>query len=264
MGRTAVGGHHAIALVAGFRARYLDVVATNGPANPASANGRGAGTYAEAAQRDPGRLRIAACAGTPFPQPIAREQRAAFEATRTLLASLGHDVEEVSMQYLAVIPQVVARYLRAIHDDVVELPHPERLERRTRGMARLGSLIAPPIWAKAREAEGAAVVRLNRVLANHDVLLTPALAQLPLPIGRYEGRGALYTFNGVARFTPYTAAWNVTGQPAAAVPAGFTDAGVPLSIQLVGRPHDEATLLSLSAQLEAARPWAERRPPIAA
>jgi amidase len=57
--------------------------------------------------------------------------------------------------------------------------------------------------------------------------------------------------------------WNITGQPAASVPAGFTPEGVPLAVQLVGRSGDEATLLSLSAQLEAERPWADRRPPIA-
>ena len=56
----------------------------------------------------------------------------------------------------------------------------------------------------------------------------------------------------------------MTGQPAASVPAGFTPEGVPLAVQLVGRPHDEATLLSLSAQLETARPWADRRPSLAA
>jgi amidase len=83
-----------------------------------------------------------------------------------------------------------------------------------------------------------------------------------LPIGRYEGRGALYTFNGVSRFTPFTGLWNVTGQPAASVPAGLSAAGLPLAVQLVGRPRAEATLLSLAAQLEAERPWADRRPPI--
>jgi amidase len=55
----------------------------------------------------------------------------------------------------------------------------------------------------------------------------------------------------------------VTGQPAASVPAGFTDNGLPLAVQLIGRPHDETTLLSLSAQLEAERPWADRRPALA-
>ena len=58
----------------------------------------------------------------------------------------------------------------------------------------------------------------------------------------------------------YTALWNVTGNPAASVPAGFGRDGLPLAVQLVGRPHDETTLLTLSAQLEVARPWAQARP----
>jgi amidase len=56
--------------------------------------------------------------------------------------------------------------------------------------------------------------------------------------------------------------WNLTGQPAAAVPAGFDTAVMPLSVQLIGQPNDEDTLLSLSAQIEAARPWADTRPPV--
>jgi amidase len=68
---------------------------------------------------------------------------------------------------------------------------------------------------------------------------------------------------GAADITPFTVPWNVSGQPAASVPAGFTDAGLPLAIQLIGRPHDETTLLSLAAQVEAERPWADRRPDLA-
>ena len=61
---------------------------------------------------------------------------------------------------------------------------------------------------------------------------------------------------------PFTAPWNAIGQPAAALPAGFTNDGLPLSVQLVGRPNDEPTLLSLAAQIEAERPWADSRPPL--
>jgi amidase len=61
---------------------------------------------------------------------------------------------------------------------------------------------------------------------------------------------------------PFQAAFNATGQPAAVVPWALDGDGLPVSVQLVGRPSDEATLLSLSAQIEAARPWAHRRPPI--
>jgi amidase len=92
-------------------------------------------------------------------------------------------------------------------------------------------------------------------------LITPASAQPPPRIGQFDGRGALSTLNGVIGLVPYNAPWNLTGQPAAAVPAGFGSDGLPRSVQIVGRPGDEGTLLSLSAQIEAERPWAQQRPP---
>jgi amidase len=81
-------------------------------------------------------------------------------------------------------------------------------------------------------------------------------------VGQFHGRGALWTLNGVAARVPFQGWWNATGQPACVVPAGLDRHGLPVGIQFVGRPGDEATLLSLSAQLEAERPWADRRPPV--
>ncbi len=66
----------------------------------------------------------------------------------------------------------------------------------------------------------------------------------------------------MSRVYCFTPVWNHTGKPAASVPAGFDADGLPLSVQLIGRPADEATLISLAAQIEAERPWADRRPPI--
>lgn len=220
--------------------------------------------FSAAAARSPGRLKIACTTRNPLLAPLANEQREAFERTVELLRELGHTVERVDPPLLdPVSVQWMVRYLRGISEDAAALPHPERLERRTQGMARMGRMVPEGLVRWARGAEAAATIRLNEALVDHAVLLTPALATLPLPVGRFEGRGALRTFNGVSRFTPYTPAWNATGQPAAALPAGFTPAGVPLSVQLVGRPRDEATLLSLAAQVEAARPWAARRPTLA-
>lgn len=221
-------------------------------------------TYRAAAARPPGRLKIAYSTRNPLLVPVAEEQRAAFEQTVELLRDLGHTVERVDLPLTEPVAlQWIVRYLRGIAEDAAALPHPERLERRTQAMARIGRAIPDGLLRRAREAEAATTIRLNEALVDHAVLLTPALAALPLPIGRYERRGALWTFNGVARFTPFTPAWNATGQPAAAVPAGASTDGVPLSVQLVGRPRDEATLLSLAAQIETARPWAARRPTLA-
>lgn len=88
-----------------------------------------------------------------------------------------------------------------------------------------------------------------------DVLLISVVSSPPLVTGSWEGAGALRLLLGIGRVFCFTPPWNHTGQPAASVPAGFTDEGLPLAVQLVGRPADEATLLALAAQLEAARPW---------
>jgi amidase len=219
------------------------------------------GAFVEAAKQSPTRLRIALSTKPPAPQPIAKECRQAAQDVADTLSDLGHHVEERDPAYGATIVDVVGRYLRGIHDDAHAMPRPDRLERRTRGMARLGGLVPASFVERSRKDEAARVRALLALWDDVDVLLTPALAAPPLPIGRFEGRGALYTFNGVARFTPFTGTWNLTGQPACVVPAGLTTAGLPVAVQLVGRPNGEATLLSLAAQLEAERPWADRRPP---
>jgi amidase len=128
-------------------------------------------------------------------------------------------------------------------------------------MARLGALIPPAALERALAAEASFTRRLNSVFEAHDVLLTPATATPPPRVGQFEGRGAMWTLNAVAGMVPYNGVWNVTGQPAASVPAGFGADGLPRGVQIVVPPNKEETLLSLAAQIEAERPWAERRPP---
>ena len=95
------------------------------------------------------------------------------------------------------------------------------------------------------------------------MLLTPVMSEPAVPAGIMEGRGAIATYFWETAWVPFTILWNITGQPAASVPAGHTADGLPLAVQLVGRQQDERTLLSLAAELEAERPWTGRRPPIA-
>src|SRR5437588_4726396 len=104
----------------------------------------------------------------------------ALEETVELLCSLGHEVFERDPDYgLGGIPEVLTRYLRGIHDDARGVSHPERLERRTRGMARLGGLISPALLERSLANEGEFTRSLNRVLEDHDVLITPATASPP-------------------------------------------------------------------------------------
>ena len=220
--------------------------------------------FAEAARRAPGKLRVAVSTKVP-PLAAARvsaESRAAVEETAALLEALGHDVRRHNPDYGLAWTHITRRYLRGIRDDVQALPHRERLEPRTRAMARLGRLVPARSVRSSRAAEPQVAARINSLFREFDVLLTPVTARQPPQVGRWEGRGALRTLNGAAWHCPFTAIWNLTGQPAAAVPAGLDQAGMPLSVQLIGRPQDEATLLSLAAQLESERPWADMVPPV--
>jgi amidase len=218
--------------------------------------------FREAARTRTDGLRIAYSVKPIIPAPVADDVRGAVEGTAELLRSLGHEVRERDPAYGAIANNVLPRFLRGIRDDALAMPKPERLERRTRGFARLGRLFSPAALARARAAEAAHAARINELFEDHDVLMTPVSARPPVEVGRWEGLGALRTLLGMSAVYPFTSPWNAIGQPAAALPAGFTGDGLPLSVQLVGRPNDEPTLLSLAAEVEAERPWADRRPPL--
>jgi amidase len=240
-------------------ALFLDATAAEPPSRP----------FAEAAAGRPERLRIALSFRLPpgvtaLIGQLDPEVRKATEGIADVLRSLGHQVVERDPDYGLVANNVVVRFLRGIHDDALAMERPERLERRTRGMARLGGLFPDAVLARVRAREAVDAARIGSVFSDHDVLLTPVLTRPPIEVGRYEGRGALWTLVGSAAFVAYAPPWNALGNPAAAVPAGLTESGLPVGVQLVGRPHDEATLLSLSAQIEAERPRAERLPAPAA
>jgi amidase len=219
--------------------------------------------FSQSAATAPGRLRIAFSKRIPMgviPRLDDDAGRALDEIVE-LLRSLGHELSERDPDYgPEAIPAVAVRYLRGAHDDAHALPHPERLERRTRAMAVLGGLIPAAVLERALASEARFTRRLNGVLGDHDVLLTPATATPPPRIGQLQGRGAIWTLNAVIGMVPYNGVWNLTGQPAASVPALLGSDGLPRGVQLVGRPNDEATLLSLAAQIEAERPWAPQRP----
>jgi amidase len=103
--------------------------------------------------------------------------------------------------------------------------------------------------------------RIVAFFDDYDLLLTPTLAQPPVPVGALDDEDPWEAFRNAGRFTPFTQVANITGQPAVSVPLSWSD-GLPIGVQLVGRPAGEATLFRVSAQLEQARPWRERRPPV--
>jgi amidase len=224
------------------------------------------GEFLAAAARPPGRLRIALSTKVPPPLTarMGKAQRAAVDEAGALLRELGHNVISRDPDYplSAVFGQALPRYFRGAYDDVKSLPRPGRLEARTRGFARIGRLISDRRMNAIRGAESEVAERVQSIFDDVDVVVTPGTATGPSRIGAYQRRGAISTLMLVGQRVPFQAVFNVTGQPAAVVPWALDANGVPTSIQLVGKPFDEATLISLSAQIEKARPWADRRPPV--
>ena len=193
---------------------------------------------------------------------LTDERRAALEHTADLLRSLGHDVFEQQVDYgITAMSNVSVRYLKGLDQDAATMARPERLERNTRRLAALGHRIPRALLASARRQERGIADRMNRSFDRADLVLTPMAGGPPPRLGELADLGlarSLYRANAAA----WAAPWNAIGQPAASVPVGFDPQGLPLAVQLCGRPSDEATLLQVAAQLEDAQPWADRRPPL--
>ncbi|NUR08985.1 MAG: amidase [Nocardioidaceae bacterium] len=218
-------------------------------------------SFAAAAGAEPQPMRVAWSTRAPSvgqrPHPSHVQ---AVRDTAALLTSLGHDVTEVDPGYPDATAAFLPQMWGGIRSEFDLVEDPRRLERRTRHSARLGAWARPAVVERALRQGERVAERANRVFDDHDVLLTPALACRPPEVGVLDGAGAVRALLASMPMVAYTALWNVTGNPAASVPAGFADDGLPLAVQLVGRRHDETTLLTLAAQLERARPWADTRP----
>ena len=235
-------------------ARLTDVLKDGGP------------SYAEAARAEPGKLRIAISVGLP---PLGvkadAEQLGGVHSTAALLRELGHEAVARELDWGVTLGnRVLTRFVRGVGDMAAELGHRDRLSRRARGIARIGMMI-PGRAADAAEQQAVAdAERLNRIFDESDVVLTPMFTRRPLRVREYDGASGLRTLAGNVRFAPYAGAFNHTGQPAVAVPAGFAGDGFPVGVQLVGPADSEPLLISLSAQLQRARDWPAQRPAVAA
>jgi amidase len=257
----ALAGHWYGLSVAGFLTRtvedtalLLDVAAERTPEKP----------FAEAARDEPGKLRIAfSFKAAVQPAHVNKEVRASLQRVAEALTRLGHDVTESDPHFGRAQDAAVARYLAGIAEDAERMPRPERLQRRTRGFARLGRLVPRPLLAKALRDEARHSARINELFRDHDVLLTPTCARPPVKAAQWEGLGALRTVLGMAAAYPFTAIWNMTGQPALSIPAPPSADGLPVGAQLIGPPDGEGRLLALAAQLERELGWPALRPPLA-
>ncbi len=260
LGLTVYG---ALARTVSASALMLDVV--HGPAGgDADVAPPPSGSYVEAAIAPPGRLRIAISKKVPpgLIAPLSPDQRHAWDETAKLLSDLGHEVSERDPSYGLASLEFTQTWARATYEESQRVPNPSQLERLTRRIAGAGRLVSERRAEKLRARRGATTARILALWEEFDVLLTPGLASTAIAAEGGHGRSAPVAFNLAARFIPWTPIFNLTGQPAVTVPAGFGEDGLPLSVQLVGRIGAEDVLYSLAGQIESARPWADRHPPV--
>jgi amidase len=221
-------------------------------------------TLTETLVADVPRLRILVVEANPGGGPAAdADTVSALHASAEALRALGHDVREGRLPRVGFSLDFMSLVAAGVADEAATLDRPDLVETRNRAGIRVSSMLAARAGAAERAAVGPIAAKVNTVFDDVDLVLMPTTPTPAQPIGRLDGLGfvrASLRATGVASFTSI---WNVTGNPAAAIPAGFTSSGLPLSVQLVGRQHDEPTIVAVSAQLERVRPWADRRPPIA-
>lgn len=213
--------------------------------------------FTEAALAEPGRLRIGwSTKPVGIGVKVDVQSMRAVRETADLLARLGHDVREIDPRYPDPTAAFVPQFLGGVRAESDEVEYFDRLEKRTRQVYRLGAWVRRPVIERTLRMAERLSLRANRVFDEVDVLLTPTIACRPPKVGTLSRGGAITQATKAMPMIAYTALWNVTGNPAASVPAGIGPDGLPLAVQLVGPRAGETTLLSVAAQLETARPWA--------
>ncbi|HXG66401.1 MAG TPA: amidase [Blastocatellia bacterium] len=222
---------------------------------------------------DPGRLRVAFTTVSPTGTPVHPDCVAAVRDAVALLTDLGHEVVEAAPAipgemlleaFMTVWAAGCAQTIDGMARMTGQAPAEDRLEPLTWAFYHMGQRRSASDYLLAIQA----LQRISRGVAqffkDYDVWLTPTLGEPPLPLGAFDPtpENPMQGMMRAATFVPFTPICNATGQPAMSVPLYWNAEGLPVGTHFVGRFGDEATLFRLAAQLEAARPWADRRPPV--
>jgi len=234
-----------------------------------------AGGYFRQAGLRPRKLRIALSLRAPGGREADPACLAAAGRAAALCAALGHEIVEAGPDYdFAALARAMFKGIMAVRvagtvgERLAALGRgeaPDDIEPYTRAMVEAGRALGALDHAAALDAIDAFTRRFAAFFADHDILLTPTLGRPPLPLGELIGSiadadaylGILYGF------MPFTMQFNASGLPAISLPLHWTDEGLPIGVQFGARHGDDATLIRLAAQLEAAQPWFARRPPVA-
>jgi amidase len=263
---------HAVTLSVRDSAALLDATAGPGPGDPYVAPPPARPFLSEIGVA-PGALRIAMTSLTPNGATVEPDSLRALDDVAALCRDLGHRVQRVDpgIDRGAVIPTFLTLAAAntvvnlASHPTKKRPPRADEVEKVTWATGQLGEKVAAADYVRATQTAH----RLGRQMAafhrDWDVLLTPALATLPVPLGWIDMMmdDVHEYWRRVFAFSPFTVWFNLTGQPAIVLPLAASPTGFPVSVQFAARFGDEATLFRLASQLEATRPWFERKPPVA-
>jgi amidase len=268
---------HAVTRTVRDSAAILDVIAGEMPGDPYTAP-PAARPFAEEVGAPPGRLRVGFVANVPSGMSeLHRECADAVRSSASLLASLGHEVEESHPRALAEQPELTRHFMTVVMSWVAfsldswsaqtgKQIGARDVEPTTWAFAELGRACSVPQYLAAIDWLHGYTRRMAAWWADgFDVLVTPTLGEPPPRIGELlappDNPLAVDRAIGLIPFTP---PFNITGQPAISLPLHWTAHGLPVGVQLIAAYGRDDLLLRVAAQLEQARPWADRRPPVCA
>jgi amidase len=224
----------------------------------------GTTVYAAAAESSlPDPIRVAVSRRPAFPVRLSAECEQALTSTAARLRGLGHAVSEAEPNYGFLSAAFVPRYLRSARDAAVRLVDPQRLTPAAKVPARLGQFVSlDAVATSRRRGEQWSADVTEEIFGSVDVLMSPVMPSPADLAKRFHSGHPLRSAWRASQRTAYTTAWNVAGFPAASVPAGWTEDGLPLAVQLVALPGRERMLIGLAAELQRSSDWTERRPPV--
>jgi amidase len=231
--------------------------------------------FLQEAGADAGRLRIGFSLEAPTGVPVHADCSGAVTEAAKLCAGMGHDVEEAKPDldgeamfeaFSILWATGCASALEAVAQTTGKKPSADSVEPLTWVLYETGRELKASDYMLALQQLQRMARRFARFFIDYDVWLSPTLAKPPVPLGTfdYSSEDPMRAFDRAIAFVPFTPICNVTGQPAMSVPLFWNSEGLPIGTHFAGRFGDEATLFRLAAQLEAAHPWSERRPPISA